>query len=322
VAASGGGAPLPSVSVVIPTYKRRDLLSQVLAPLMEEHATSEIVVVVDGCRDGSFELIQSIAASDRRVRPRLIENRGENGARLTGVEAARGEVVLLLDDDVRAAPGLVTGHARRHAGRSGLVVVGYMPPVLSERRAAHEFPTRLYAREYESICRRHEREPEAILEDLWAGNLSMRREDCLGVMSAPEIPALPYHADRELGLRCRKAGLTGIFDRSLRADHLYERSIEGFARDARAQGHGLTALHQLHGDLLGPLPPDAFSRGLPAALRAWLRLCRRPRAGRASSVVLRGLLAAAGAAHAHRGAELSGRVLRRIEQQRGALGAG
>ena len=53
----------------------------------------------------------------------LIENRGDMGARAEGARAATGEIVLFIDDDVLANPGLVTGHARRHAERACLDVV-------------------------------------------------------------------------------------------------------------------------------------------------------------------------------------------------------
>jgi GT2 family glycosyltransferase len=312
---------LPSVSVVMPTYNRRSLLQRVVEPLLADPAASEVVVVVDGCRDGSYEWLVERAGGDRRLRPLWIENQGENGARRAGIERARGEVVLLLDDDVAASPGLASGHARRHAGRSGLVVVGYMPPPARAERRPGDFTTRLYAREYESVCAGYERAPERILHGLWAGNMSLRREDCLRVMVDGAAPALAYHADRELGLRCLKAGLRGEFDRSLRAAHLHTRTLDGFARDARAQGAGAATVHALHGDVLGPLPAAAFDHGLPAPAAAWLRLCRRPRVAAASSRVLRALTPAAGRARLRSAEEAAGRLLRRIEQQRGALEA-
>ena len=312
---------LPSVSVVMPTYSRRALLPRVVEPLLADRGASEVVVVVDGCVDGSIEWLRERAAADGRLRPLFISNRGENGARLAGIEAARGDVVLMLDDDVEAAPELARGHARRHARGPGRVVVGYMPPAVDSARRRGDFTTRLYAREYEAVCARYERSPESVLRSLWAGNMSMRREDCLRVMGGADAPALDYHADRELGLRCLKAGLHGEFDRSLRATHLHTRTLDGFARDARAQGAGAAALHILHGDLLGSLPEDAFDRGLPSPVDVWVRLCRRPRAAAASSTVLRAAVRAAGLARAWGAEELAGRLLRRVEQQRGALAA-
>ncbi|MDQ4142512.1 MAG: glycosyltransferase, partial [Actinomycetota bacterium] len=106
------GERLPTVSVVVPTYNRRENLPRVLEPLLADPATTELVVVVDGSRDGSFELVEERAATEPRLKPVFIENQGVARAHQTGVERASGEVVLLLADDVIAAPGLVMGHAR------------------------------------------------------------------------------------------------------------------------------------------------------------------------------------------------------------------
>ena len=119
---------MTTVSVVMATYNRRQLLPRVLAPLLDDPATFELVIVVDGCEDGSIEYLEALAAEDPRVRPIFVPNGGRVAAQETGVEAARGDVVVLvMDDDVLAAPGLVSGHARHHERERDLVVVGYMP---------------------------------------------------------------------------------------------------------------------------------------------------------------------------------------------------
>src|SRR3954454_8936427 len=95
-------APLPPVSVVIPTYRRRAQLASVVDPLLADEATAELIVVVDGSDDGSLELLRAIAHRDPRVRPIGSANQGQAAARQLGLEAARHPVVLLLDDDVIA----------------------------------------------------------------------------------------------------------------------------------------------------------------------------------------------------------------------------
>jgi glycosyltransferase involved in cell wall biosynthesis len=312
---------LPSVSVVMPTFNRRHLLPQVVEPLLADLAATEVVVVVDGCEDGSYEWLAGRAAREARLRPVWIENGGQHGARRAGVEMATGEVVLLLDDDVLAEPGLVAGHASHHALAQGLVVVGYTPLRVSPNRRPGDFPTRVYAREYEQACRSYERRPDGILRGLYIGNASVRREDWVRVTAESDPQPLAYHEDRELGLRFLKARLRGIFDRSLRAQHLHSRSLEAFARDSRAQGEAMIRLHARHGDVLGRLPEDAFTRGLPGPLARWVRLCTHSRVAAPTAAGLRGLVRLAGAGRAFRVEELGGRLLRRVEQQRGAARA-
>ena len=92
---------LPTASVVVPTHGRSELLPVVLAPLLRDPATAEVVAVADG-DDAAFALLETLA----RRHPRLVAHRtdgaGENGARQAGIDRARSEVVVLLDDDVVA----------------------------------------------------------------------------------------------------------------------------------------------------------------------------------------------------------------------------
>lgn len=308
--------PLPTISVVIPTFNRRARLSRMLEPLLADDAAREVVVVVDGCDDGSIELLREVAAGEPRLVPLYIDNSGEMAAREAGIRRAGSDVVLLLDDDVLARPGLVAGHARAHQHAEGLVVLGYMPPLLPRKRRAADAATFLYAAEYEDACRLYEDASGEILLGLWAGNVSLRRDDALRVgLPSTAFGAIRYHPDMELGLRLKRAGLTGVFDRSLRADHLHERSFAAFRRDARAQGAGQMRVHQLHGDLLGDLADDAFLAGLPA----WIRpLGRHPRARTAASAALALAANLAGAVRLFAAQALAMRVLRRFDQQAGA----
>jgi glycosyltransferase involved in cell wall biosynthesis len=302
----------------MPTYNRRALLARVLEPLLVDPASTEIVVVVDGSEDGSYEFLTELAEQHSNLRPLRIENRGKEGARQAGLEVATGEVVLIMDDDVLAQPGLVSGHAAAHAGESGLVVVGYMPVRPPASRRPGDVPTLLYAAEYEKRCAEYERDPSLVLTALWGGNISMAREDALRVGLTSEFRQ-GYHQDRDFGLRCAKAGLSGRFVRSLGARHLHERSLDAFIRDARRQGAGRQQIHELHPELLPELESDEFAKGLPAPARALVLACRRPRLAARSCVALKAAAGLAGRLRLWPVETAAVKLIRRIEQQRGAL---
>lgn len=269
-----------TISVVIPTFRRRALLPEVLAPLLADEATTELIVVVDGSRDGSIEYLDDLAHREPRLHPLAIENRGENGARQAGLARATGEVVLFLDDDVVAGPGLVTGHLRHHAeAEASLVVLGYMPVRTHPDRPLGVAET-LYAGWYEAQCAAWECASGSVLQNLWAGNVSMRTADALELGLANPAYDARYNPDRDLGLRLLEAGLHGRFDRTLRAEHLFERPLASFLSDAYSTGEGTWLNHRLHGAHLGVLPRDTFERGLRPYAQRFVRLTRRQRLAR------------------------------------------
>ncbi len=265
----------PTVSVVMPTFNRCSQLPRVLEPLLREPDALEIVVVVDGCEDGSLELLERMAEHDPRLRPLQIENSGMGEARMAGALASSGEITLLLDDDVLVAPGTVQGHARAHAAADHLVAVGAMPVSGGPQNDAADYPRVMYANEYARHTARWLRHPESVLSTLWGGHLSLRRADLLSLEPpSPAELARGYHSDVDFGLRCLRAGLKGTFDPSLLAEHLYVRSPEAFLRDARNSGRSLRLVHQAHSRELGPYKQRQVVDEVPGPLRPVVALAR------------------------------------------------
>jgi glycosyltransferase involved in cell wall biosynthesis len=90
---------VPTVSVVIPTRQRGELLQRAVgSALAQSHQDIEVIVVVDGPDDESGPALERFA--DPRVRVVQHDDRkGAPAARNTGAAAANGEWVALLDDD-------------------------------------------------------------------------------------------------------------------------------------------------------------------------------------------------------------------------------
>jgi len=116
-----------TVSVVIPTYRKSALLSQTLAALADQTypADATEVIVVDDCSgDGTSEILKNVSAPWRLVSLVHDENRGRAAARNTGVRAADGQIIVFLDDDMRAVPSLLSDHARYHVVHANSAIIG------------------------------------------------------------------------------------------------------------------------------------------------------------------------------------------------------
>ena len=98
----------PSVdaaSVVIPNWNGRDLLEKYLPSVIEAlagNSKNEIVVVDNGSQDGSAELVRQLFPSVRVLA--LKQNLGFGGGSNEGFRAAKNDVVVLLNSDMRVQP--------------------------------------------------------------------------------------------------------------------------------------------------------------------------------------------------------------------------
>lgn len=100
---------VPVVSVVVATYGRGQRLGRLVAALEAQDLDEpfEVVVVDDGSRDGTWDVLADLAdRSTLALRPlRHARNAGAAAARNTGWRAAAGELVVFTDDDCAPLPG-------------------------------------------------------------------------------------------------------------------------------------------------------------------------------------------------------------------------
>ena len=88
---------MPTVSIVLPTYNRADVIGRALDSVHRQTFDDwELIVVDDGSTDGTAMLFQD---SDPRIRYVRQENRGVYAARNHGLSLARGRYLTFLDSD-------------------------------------------------------------------------------------------------------------------------------------------------------------------------------------------------------------------------------
>ncbi len=99
----------PSVSVIVPVYEGaktlEELCSRIADVLLHKHDDFEIILVNDGSRDRSWEVVSGLA--DRYpyiIGINLMRNYGQHNALLAGIRKAGKEVIITLDDDLQNPP--------------------------------------------------------------------------------------------------------------------------------------------------------------------------------------------------------------------------
>lgn len=99
-------------SIIAPIYNEFDNIPELwkqISQVMESTGeTWELVLVDDGCTDGSTERIRELANCDSRVRPVIFaRNFGHQIAVTAGMDYARGKAVVVIDADLQDPPEVI-----------------------------------------------------------------------------------------------------------------------------------------------------------------------------------------------------------------------
>ena len=97
------------LSIVVPLYNEAESLPELVAWIdrvaRANNLSYEAILVDDGSKDGSWEVIESLKRSYSAVRGiGFARNYGKSAALYCGFEAARGEVVITMDADLQDSP--------------------------------------------------------------------------------------------------------------------------------------------------------------------------------------------------------------------------
>ena len=117
----------PLVSVVIPCFNEEEVIGETVRRLQAFSSEVidldvELIFVDDGSRDRTRELLRNYAAVDKGIRLILFaRNFGHQIAVTAGIDAARGDAVVLMDSDLQDSPEVV--HEMIAKWRSGYDVV-------------------------------------------------------------------------------------------------------------------------------------------------------------------------------------------------------
>lgn len=95
----------PLVSIIIPVYNVEQYIKDTVKSVQEQtYKKVEIMLIDDGSPDGSGEICDELAKSDKRIKVLHQKNMGVTKARKHGIEASTGEWIVFLDGDDQLLP--------------------------------------------------------------------------------------------------------------------------------------------------------------------------------------------------------------------------
>lgn len=242
-----GESQVIKVSVIVPTYNRRQLIERTIPTLLDQDMPPdeyEVVVVVDGSRDNTAQYLKSLRpACDLKALEQPV-NRGPGPAKNAGLAAARGKIVLFLDDDLLCERTLLSEHLQAHEAGGRCLAVG---SVIVDPSLLPKFLNRVWTDSYDEWIERMASEPAGSWPiDLPIGtNISAPRDELVSAGGFDDGLAR-MHEDLDLALRLRRRGVELRFLPRAKVCHVYVKRPTDLVRDAEWQGRNSILLTRKH----------------------------------------------------------------------------
>jgi GT2 family glycosyltransferase len=257
----------PDITVVIPTYDRREVLRACLEAL--DHQTLEperyeVIVGDDGSSDGTGALVDEMRGRSRYALHYFHQaNNGPGAARNRALRMARAPIALILNDDTIAIPSLLAEHLRVHAEHPAEEVC-----VLGRVTISPDVPASIFARlhldaAFAAFTGRTELDWTAFI----TANISVKPAFVL--RHGPFREGLFPHEDLELATRLRERGLRILYNERALGYHLHHLTERDYLRNAESDGRALARWYRI----AGRETPELYALGLQGAppLRRELR---------------------------------------------------
>jgi glycosyltransferase involved in cell wall biosynthesis len=239
---------LPTVSVIIPTYNRKDMLLDTLNSLAQQtYSNFEVIVVDDGSADGTPEIAgEAFPFIFRYFRQ---SNQGATAARNLAARKSRADILVFLDDDILLEPDYLTYLVREHATRQNAIVVGTVDIQCEETTPLSQTINAALASSQNS--------EELMFTDVYSNNMSIRREAYfeIGMYHDLGFVGSSSWCDVDLGYRAYRQGFD--FRRSIKARCLHRDYFAGnldrYKNRARTSALQAVRLFQKYPELLSHL---------------------------------------------------------------------
>ena len=267
----------PAISVIIPTFQRRDRVLALLNALTRQDLSAdefEVIVAVDGSTDGTGEAVAG-AKWPFELRVREQPNRGPAAARNLGARESRAPILALLDDDMEPVPEFLREHLAIQRRSLGCITIGPVPIDTGPRATPlQRYRAFTFASRYDRLRRPGAR---PTVTDGCLGNCTVTREQFLEAGGFDESFRRYGLEDFDLVRRLVDRGVEMVFVSGAIAHQTYDKSLEQLARNTQDEGHNSVHLARKHPDLLQTLDLGQWrerSRRHRAALTLFLRYSR------------------------------------------------
>lgn len=229
------------ISVIIPTYNRRESVRRSLTALSAQTFPAgdfEVIVSIDGSEDGTREMVSGFS-SQFELKYVWKQNMGKASACNLGIQEANGDLLVMIDDDMEPTPEFLRGHYESHLKNPRTVVIGAAPIELNGKETpivayiAHKFNMHLEKISQPGFKIR--------IWDFYGGNFSIKKELVSEIGPFNESYKAYGFEDVELANRLLKSDVKLIYSDDAKCIQHYSDDYAGVAR--KIIDSGKNAIH-------------------------------------------------------------------------------
>jgi len=240
---------MPKFSVVIPTKNRCALLAQTIERVESQTISRdqyEVIVIDNDSTDDTRNVLEQKAKSYSNLRFGLQEKPGAAATRNAGLQIAKGDLVLFIDDDIEAESTLIQAHLESHQRNPNASVIG---AVSVPWGATTTDPFLRYLRDHRVLSPYTPSDGPIDFSYYHTGNVSTPTHLLLSVGGFNEDFKIYGMEDIELGYRLEKAGSRMVFAPDARAIHHRFPCYWDFIERSEQAGYSLGQFLGLHPEL-------------------------------------------------------------------------
>jgi GT2 family glycosyltransferase len=201
----------------------------------------EVIVICDGCVDGTVAFLQRLQHNAPfSLRMLIQEQSGPAAARNHGIAVAQGSVIVFIDDDVCPVPQWLDVHLRHHEEDERAVVIGPLSPGRRNRPIWVRWED-VAVQQQAMLAGHYQPTPR----QFYTGNSSVRKEwlEAVGGFNGQ----LQRAEDIELAFRLADIGLHFIFDPAADGAHNAMRTYRSWSQIAPQYGRNDLLIAQQSG---------------------------------------------------------------------------
>lgn len=227
------------ISVIIPTYNRKNALVQTLESLSQQsYKDFEVILVDDGSTDGTKEIIKKFNFPFE-IQYIFQQNKGPASARNIGIKKAKGEIIFFTGDDIILSSDLLKEHLRIYQIDSKkLAVLGYTQWAPQIRMT----PFRKYVADYHFAYSSIIDKQNVNWGCFYTSNISIQRRFLEEVGLFDEEFLYAAYEDTELAYRLFKKGMKIVFNKKAIAYHNHPVDFKSYQKTMFNRGVATIAL--------------------------------------------------------------------------------